>query len=198
MLASRIARRIGLDRNPLRRASDRFETWLTVVLAAAVLLAGPLLAWRAAEASYRDAARASERDRQQRFRVQAVLLEDSFRHVDVADDGTAPVQGPVPARWTAPEGTAHTGLVVPRAAGRSGSVVMIWTDFHGDVTRPPVLRSPSVSAIAAWLFVALGITAAGLGVRLVVARHLDRRRMYCWQTEWTLVEPLWSGRRWRH
>ena len=40
----RLARALGLDANPLRRASDRVETWTRVGLLAVFLIAGPLVA----------------------------------------------------------------------------------------------------------------------------------------------------------
>jgi hypothetical protein len=38
----RLARALGLDGNPLRRASDRAEAWIRVGLLAVLLIAGPL------------------------------------------------------------------------------------------------------------------------------------------------------------
>jgi hypothetical protein len=76
MLAGRIARRVGVDRNPLRRRSDRVEAWLTLAMVVMILVAGPLAAWRAADAAYRDSTRALERDQQHRFEVPATLAED--------------------------------------------------------------------------------------------------------------------------
>ena len=41
---TRLARALGLDRNPLRRASDRAEAWIRIGLLAVFLIAGPLAA----------------------------------------------------------------------------------------------------------------------------------------------------------
>jgi hypothetical protein len=41
---TRLARALGLDRNPLRRASDRAEAWIRAGLLAVFLIAGPLAA----------------------------------------------------------------------------------------------------------------------------------------------------------
>lgn len=40
----RLARALGLDRNPLRRASDRAEAWIRIGLLVAFLIAGPVVA----------------------------------------------------------------------------------------------------------------------------------------------------------
>jgi hypothetical protein len=41
---ARLARALGLDSNPLRRASDRAEAWIRIGLVAIFLIAGPLVA----------------------------------------------------------------------------------------------------------------------------------------------------------
>lgn len=41
---TRLARALGLDGNPLRRASDRVETWIRVGLLGVFLIAGPMAA----------------------------------------------------------------------------------------------------------------------------------------------------------
>jgi hypothetical protein len=42
--STRLTRALGLDRHPLRRASDRAEAWIRVGLLAVFLLAGPVAA----------------------------------------------------------------------------------------------------------------------------------------------------------
>ena len=41
---TRLARALGLDSNPLRRASDRAEAWIRIGLLAVFLIAGPMVA----------------------------------------------------------------------------------------------------------------------------------------------------------
>jgi hypothetical protein len=41
---TRLARALGLNRNPLRRATDRAEAWIRVGLLAVFLIAGPMAA----------------------------------------------------------------------------------------------------------------------------------------------------------
>ena len=43
-LVAALARRAGLDANPLRRGSDRAEAWLRIGLVLAFLIASPLAA----------------------------------------------------------------------------------------------------------------------------------------------------------
>jgi hypothetical protein len=42
---------------------------------------------------------------------------------------------------------------------------------------------------------ALALLALIACLRLVVRNRLNKRRLAGWQTEWTLIEPRWSGRR---
>ena len=49
---TRLARALGLDRNPLRRATDRAEAWIRVGLLAVFLIAGPMAALSAGHWAY--------------------------------------------------------------------------------------------------------------------------------------------------
>jgi len=49
---TRLARALGLDRNPLRRASDRAEAWIRVGLLGIFLIAGPMAALSAGHGAY--------------------------------------------------------------------------------------------------------------------------------------------------
>jgi len=105
-------------------------------------------------------------------------------------------QDPLPARWMAPDGTPRTGTVLPPAiGGAAGSDVVIWTDAHGSPVSPPVRRDPTESGVMAGFATALGLLALVGCLRLTVRYRFDKRRMASWQTEWTLIEPRWSGRR---
>jgi hypothetical protein len=48
----RLARTLGLDRNPLRRATDRAEAWIRVGLLGVFLIAGPMAALGAGHWAY--------------------------------------------------------------------------------------------------------------------------------------------------
>src|SRR6476661_10551911 len=49
---TRLARALGLDRNPLRRATDRAEAWIRVGLLAVFLIVGPMAALSAGHWAY--------------------------------------------------------------------------------------------------------------------------------------------------
>ena len=124
MVLSRIGRRVGIDRNPLRRTVDRFQAWFTVVLAAAFLICGPILAWCAGNAAYRDALHDADRAGAEQFRVDAVVGKERPAYFSVADGGGV-WHLPVRARWTAPDGTERSGTIVTDSSGTAGAVVTV-------------------------------------------------------------------------
>jgi hypothetical protein len=184
-----------VDRNPLRRRTDRIEAWVTIAVMSVVLLVAPVVAWRAGAVAYDGEYSASEREKHvQRFQVEAVLLEDTSDHV-VAYGQAGVWQDPVPARWTAPDGRSRTGSVVPQSRGSAGTTIPIWTDPQGNLLAPPASYSPHALAFGAGLAAALGLVGTAALVLMLIRKRLDERRMTSWQTEWMLVEPGWSGRR---
>jgi hypothetical protein len=193
-MPNRLARRIGLDRNLLRRRTDRVEAWLRLALAVAAVVCGPVLVSWVGAAAYGSTLAAAERDREHLFPVDAVLMEDTVGLAYVqGEDGVWPVS--VMARWTAPNGGQRTGQVITESAGAAGAVVVIWTDVRGNVVDRANSPSPSGAALGAGIVTALGIAAIHASILLVVRRSLNRRRMASWELEWAVVEPRWSSRR---
>ena len=192
MWAGHLARRKGLEENPLRRTSDRVEAWLTLVLIAAMVLVASWAAWTAARATYRDDVRLVAYERMHRFRVEAVLLEDAPWPAAAAGGQTAPRSVPTMARWPSPDGAIHTGTVFADAGPRAGSAVVPWVDDRGVITGPPPYRNPRMDAALAGLLAACAVVTGLAGIRWTVRRLLDRRRLRSWQTEWSAVEPRWS------
>ncbi len=194
MRMGRAARRWSLRRNPLRRRTDRIETSLTLLVALSLVTLGPLLVWRVGAAGYHDAVAQAEREARVRlFEVPGVLLDDADRYRTTSEASVD--QGPVPARWTAPDGSARTGSVVPPPDARSGSVVPVTVDVHGVPAQPPVRPDPVGSAISLACATGIGLVTAAATVLVLVRLLLNRFRMRDWQLGWLLVERQWSGRR---
>ena len=72
--AARLARILGLDGNPLRRANDRAEAWIRIGLLAAFLVAGPLAAVGAGHWAYHSGISAVRAEVGPRHSVRTVLL----------------------------------------------------------------------------------------------------------------------------
>src|SRR5436190_94647 len=137
MKGRRLGRRLGFGRSPLRRRTDRIEAWLALAVAAVLLVAGPFAVWRASAAAYGAAASEVKRDKQDLgFQVTAVLQDDPVKYL-VSDGDGPPQQGAVPARWTGPDGSVHSGQIIPGPGTRSGAAVVISTDRRGSLFAPP-------------------------------------------------------------
>jgi hypothetical protein len=78
----------------------------------------------------------------------------------------------------------------------AGSIVTVWIDASGRLTRPPLTRAAVVdhvigAAILTPASLALPLCVAGWAVSLL----LDRRRRTRWEEDWLAVEPQWTRRR---
>ncbi|MEU3948812.1 hypothetical protein [Streptomyces sp. NPDC029526] len=178
-------------RNPLRRRSDVVEAWLllaTLVCGLVLACAGALAAAGAVDASL------AER-RAHSHAVGAVLTEDAAR----ALPAPAPEEGDTrvwtKVRWTAPDGTARTGMARADADAKAGTEVTVWTDREGRlVSEPPGGAEARFQTVMAGATV--GVTAGGLALIAgwVLRTRLLRRRTAEWESAWRLVEPAWRKR----
>ncbi|HEU5419475.1 MAG TPA: hypothetical protein VFV41_17430 [Streptosporangiaceae bacterium] len=183
-----LARKAGLDRNPLRRPVDRAERLLLAGLVVIGLTATPVLAMTAAQLSYDAGLRqlAAERSWHQ---VTATLLQDA----DTGSSSSGWDASSVPARWAAPVGRWHQGQVGASPVARAGQRVLIWVDAAGHQTRAPIQR-PSVQQNASGLavFVGCGSALALFMIGEVVHLVADRRRMAGWERDWRTTARRWA------
>jgi hypothetical protein len=191
---ARLARTLGLDRNPLRRVSDRAEAWIRVAMLVTFLIAGPIAAvqagqWTAHEVNPATSGRPHA--------VQAVLLRPApvpaglsgFQRIGASQ--FAPVW--VAARWRSPGGSIRTGEVLASAGTPAGAAVTIWLDASGRITGPPLPDQTTSDAVLAGLITLMAVAAALLLVLRLVHRFLDWRRMAAWESEWRAAGPWWTG-----
>lgn len=192
--SARLARSFGLDRNPLRRASDRAEAWIRVGLCALFFAVGPLAAIAGGHWAYNAQAAAISTEAADTHAVRAVLLQPTTTPGDLAI-GRLGGQVWARARWVRAGAPAQTDVVQVPAGLPTGSAVTIWLDNSGQVTGPP-LRGGFIEAVAFTSVMTLGFVALGLLVVLrVIQLFLNRRRMAAWESAWAAIEPRWTGRR---
>ena len=192
---ARLARWLGLDRNPLRRGTDRVEGALRLVMIILAVLAVPAASvavgrWADHYALHRAQVQQSV-DRQ----VAAVLVRDAPA-TGIPDPYTTVETTWVPARWQPPGQPARTGEVLAVAGARKGSTVRTWIDPSGAVTDPPLDNRVIVGDV--WLAVMATLVMSGLlllAAGALARRMLDRRRLRAWEAEWRTSGPLWSGHR---
>ncbi|WP_093622716.1 Rv1733c family protein [Streptomyces sp. 3213.3] len=174
-------------RNPLRRRSDVIEAWIvlaTWVLALVGSLVMGLMAADTADLSL-------GRQRLERHSVSAVLTERAAGKTSVRALDDRHVW--VTVRWTAPDGSPHTGQTKVPPDTAKGTRVTVWTDGRGRLTSKP-LSSGEVRFQAAWAgtLAAIGVGTAAFGVSQVLRVRLDHRRMREWADEWQRVDTRWG------
>ncbi|MGJ5830793.1 hypothetical protein [Streptomyces ossamyceticus] len=174
--------------NPLRRTSDRFESWFRGLLTLVLFLGLPMAALSAGLTAYESSMRTVHAQSADRHEVTARLTTNVK---GVATDGKRRAQ----VRWTDDNGTVRTGTTLVKSETPKGAPVRVWVDRGGGLTSPPMSE---LNATTTGWFVG-GMTAIGVGAGFYAARAgmrhvLDRRRYAQWDAEWNVVEPLWSAR----
>ncbi|MEK0099005.1 hypothetical protein WDA79_10990 [Streptomyces sp. A475] len=171
-----------LRRNPLRRRVDIVEGWF-IVAACVFAVVGALAAGLAVAHS---AAQSLERHRNSHYAVSAVLTRDAPGTRSAWALGGGQVRAPV--RWSAPDGTTHTGITHVPSGARAGTRTTVWVDARGALTSKPL------TGVEAAIWETLDGTLAAAGVVAVVAVGtwrlrvgLNRYRMEQWSTEWDHV-----------
>ena len=190
MRATRLTRRLGLDRNPLRRRTDKIAACLGALLVAVSLAGAPVLATVAA--GWASRATAAEQQAARSWRQVPAVLEQA-----------APVPaalGPfgqswVLARWIAPDGRARAGEIPVSGALPAGRTVPLWVDAAGSPTGLPpgrrvVLGRQAAAAVMALVALGSVLLCLACGGRWV----LDRRRLAEWEEGWAAVGPQWTRR----
>jgi hypothetical protein len=192
MRARRLACRLGLDANPLRRRIDKIATILAAQLLLVFLAGAPLLAITAYGWAGR-AGFAELRAEQSWRKVPAVLLKS----VPVPNSFASGLFGYawVPARWVAPNGQARSGNIPVEVGISAGRAVRIWVDAAGRPTNAPLSRRAVLARAA---IAATGATLSLLFVWSFLAwagqKLLDRRRLADWELAWAIVGPKWTKR----
>ncbi|WKX14021.1 hypothetical protein [Streptomyces sp. NL15-2K] len=174
--------------NPLRRTSDRFESWFRGLLMLVLVLGLPVAALSAGTTAYESSMRTVQAQSADRQEVTARLTSNVK---GVTTDGKQQAQ----VRWTDDNGTVRTGTTLVKSGTPKGATVRVWVDRDGGLTSPPM--SELNATTTGWF--AGGMAAIGVGAGFYAARTgmrhvLDRRRYAQWDAEWDLVEPLWSAR----
>ena len=186
---ARLSRTLGLDGNPLRRASDRAEACIRAGLLAVFLIVGPMAAMAAGHwASHAAVARAST----QTHAHPAVALRPTAGPGGLAPAGQG---GPGRARAQVESmvGSARTGEIPLPTRTSTETVPTGWPRARARVATPPgagATASVSASAtVAAMAIVALAL----LALLRLIQWCLNRRRLAAWEAAWAATGPRWTG-----
>jgi hypothetical protein len=183
-----IARKLGLDGNPLRRRTDKIAACLSVLLLAVFLIGAPFLSAAAAGWAGHHG-NAELRATRSWHQVSAVLLRSAPAPTAVSG------YYQILARWTTPDGRARTGRIPVSADMAAGRTVRLWVDSAGSPSGNP----PNRRAVVADEVTAAVVATSGLGIALLCLAWagrwvLDRRRLAGWQAGWAAVGPQWTRR----
>jgi hypothetical protein len=185
----RVVRGRRLDRNPLRRATDRVETVVLTVLVTAFLIGTPFAALAAGAWVHGMAQRAQLAQEASRYQVTAVV------QAVTAPSGGGNLPWQAQARWRAPDGQQVTHEVPVPAGTAVGEKLPVWTDRTGDFTTAPLADSQVAGQTVCGEALGVIILAGGLTLAGSLALWaLNKRRMAAWDADWHTTGPRWSTR----
>jgi hypothetical protein len=172
--------------NPLCRRSYLLEAWALLGVGTLGVTAAALTGLAVSRSVQHHLAQ----QRAERHPVTAVLLEDASDVPGYASQPRAQV------RWTAPDGSRHTGRAKVNVDLESGARITVWTDSNGELAPAPASGSAAhaealaTGAAAAGTVAALALAAFGIATQLA-----DRRRADQWAAEWAVIGPQWDRRK---
>lgn len=191
---ARCARRLGLDRNPLRRRTDRIEAAIRLATIILLLVGVPIAAIAASRQADHLALRQAHAQTAVDHQVTAILLQQASA-TGMADPYPSIQVTWVPARWQPPGQRPWSGEVLATAGARAGGTVTIWIDKSGAVASPlPDHRLIAGGVCTAVITISLVASLLLLASNAPARPALERRRLAAWGAEWRAVGPLWSGR----
>lgn len=183
----RTCRRVGLDRNPLRRREDRWQSVIGALLALCVLVCVPLVILGVGVPIHADETRAAHAESARLHRIEATVTEV----------GTTPLYAPVTpvtVAWTGPDGAPHTGSYHSTVVVKVGATIPIWLDSSDRITEPPSPTRPMGRAVLTSAVVLAGVLIGCAGSYLALRLALDRRRAGRWESEWASAGLTWGER----
>ena len=188
--AGRFVRGMRFDRNPLRRASDRAETVVLILLAVLFLVGAPLAALAAGAGMHSVAQRAEIAQHAAKSQVTARIVTVTGTP---ASGGNLTTE--VAAQWTAPNGKVVNEDMAVAIGYQPGDTVRVWTTRDGQLTTPPMAESQVASLTDLAEFAGVAVLALIVTVAGVFARWwLNRRRMAAWDADWRATGPRWTTR----
>ncbi|MGX9885595.1 Rv1733c family protein [Streptomyces sp. NPDC002276] len=176
-------------RNPLKRRADAVESWIVLGAWLITVLAGVLVGLTATRSVENELAQ----ERAEWKPVVALVTQDAPGLSPANSGRTNSELVWAKVRWTAVDGSSHTGQIrVPSGSG-IGTPVTIWTDPQGHlVTKPASVSQAQLRAALIGTLLGMGAAAVPFISARALRIRLERRRMDQWDEEWARFGPLWS------
>lgn len=186
----RAVRGARLDRNPLRRATDRVQTCLLTGLFVAAAVGAPFAVQAASHTAYAQALHVRQEQLASRHEVRAVLTSDAPSVSGYAVDTSVLTE----ATWTSVTGVRRSGEVPAEPGSAKGTAVTVWTDnASGYLDNPPLTMAEAAGqADAAMVGAAVGVGLVYVAVTGVIVAVLNRRRMAAWEADWLAKARAWN------
>ena len=187
---SRFVRGQRLDRNPLRRATDRAETIVLTVLVILLLAGGPFAALATGSWTHAMAGRTQLAQEASRRQVTAVVV--SVAPPSAGDWG---LTWQAKARWRAPDGREVTDEIPVPSSTAVGATLPVWTDLSGGFTTAPLLDSQVAGQVVTGEILGVISLAGVLAVAgALILSRINKRRMANWDADWRATGPRWTAR----
>jgi hypothetical protein len=194
---TRLARRHGLVRSPLRRSTDRIEAAATVTVTVLAVLVALLATITAMRTYHRDLIHAAATTARETSVTAVLLTNAELQYGTSAEQGLTTGTSAL-ARWALPHGQQRVAPLWVGADRHAGDRVTIWIDQHGNRADPPqtpgfVIANAAVPGVDVVVggWVALG------ALWWIVCRVLSRINATRWDMQWARIEPGWSRRTWQ-
>ncbi len=190
----RVLRGLRPDRNPLRRAVDRVETYLLAALFVVTAAGAPFAAQLASHIAYASALRTEQAQVASSHEVPAILTQNASAG---ANGYTVTEQVPVLATWTSVTGVRHSGEVLAPAGSLKGAAVAVWTNAAGGLISPPMRPSQVSGAADLAAIGAVGTVCVLFLCGAGVIRHTaNKRRLSAWDADWAVTSQAWNRQSW--
>ena len=184
-------RRLGWDRNPMRRATDRIQALLRTVLLAMLVIGGPIATAYVGHAAYTSAARAARAQAMAWHRVPALILRvGPVATLWQRPDTTGPAT--LSVRWTTSQGASRTGEIAGRADATPGSVVTVWVTRRASEPSGRMTDHVCGAGARSGGGDRGGPDPAAAALSWAASAAPDRHRRAHWKAEWSGVEPEWT------
>jgi hypothetical protein len=189
-MRTRLARRLGVDGNPLRRRSDVIAAWLLPLAIMLFFVLCPVI--------YTLTGMRVRADNAVAQRAEATWHHVTGELVQAVAGPQQPVSSAnvwtvlAPVRWVL-DGHSHIANVPVASDTPAGSRVPVLLNGAGKLEMPPLSAAQMDDRVFADTLVAVAALAVLLAfLSWAIRRLLDRRRLAGWESEWLAVGPRWS------
>ncbi|MFD0686722.1 Rv1733c family protein [Actinomadura fibrosa] len=182
---ARLRRRLGFERNELRRRVDRVQRLAALLLLLLLLGTAPPLALWTAHWSYDSGVAAERAERASRRQVVATVTSTG----GIGTAGDRYIHETVQAAWTGVDGRRHSGSLPSWKKARVGAHRTIWIDRRSEPTVRPRPHSRTVTdATYAAAATVLALSMPVLLAYAMVRRRCDRHRDELWEAAWARMD----------